>query len=360
MKVKFFALILLVVFLSSPVSVKKVDKLFLVYMAADNNLYMQGMGDIFEMKKADKRNTKVIALVDDKSSTRIEEITDREEIIEEKSNENTGDPETFLKFLNFALSSYQANRIILVMWGHGDGRNFKGKEGKGICFDETHSDFLTIKEIREVLKKIKERYNKKIDILIFDACFMQSIEVSYELKDYVNFILGSQTYVPLDGIPYDKVISVVSRSNSNIKDLSIDIAKAYFNSYNNGSQGNENITFSVIDPFYTEEVKEFVRKIIPQLISMDDVLFKRERYVIPMNEKYVDFVSFIKNSLRKGQIPGFNSLIKKLVIVNFNNFNRQEYFNGVSIYFPPYFFPINLNFFTDSGWEEFLWHKFSQ
>ncbi len=358
MRVRFLALILLIAFLSSPVPTNRVDKLFLVYMAADNNLYIQGMGDILEMEKAKKDNLKVIALVDDKTGTRIEEITDREEIIEERKNEDSGDPEVLFKFLNFALSTYQANEIVLVMWGHGDGRNFKGREGKGICFDETHSDFLTIGEIKDVLSKIKERFNRKIDVIIFDACFMQSIEVSYELRDYVDFVLGSQTYVPLDGLPYDEVITTFSESKSDLKTLSVNIAEAYFNSYNNGSQGNENVTFSVIDTSYTDEIKNFVNSIIPILISKDDVLSVREKYEVPMNEKYIDFISFINNTLDENKTFKFISLIKNLVVVEFNNFDSR--FKGVSIYFPPYFFPINLSFFSDSGWEEFLWHRFAQ
>lgn len=358
MKVKFFALILLTAILLSPVQTNRVEKLFLVYMAADNNLYMQGIGDILEMEKAEKGNVKVIALVDDKTGTRIEEITNREEIIEERGNEDTGDPETLIKFLNFAFSRYQAKEIILVLWGHGDGRNFKGRVGKGICFDETHGDFLTIKEIKEALEEINKRFNRKIDILIFDACFMQSIEVSYELRDYVEFVLGSQTYVPLDGIPYDEVISTFSRSNGNPRNLSIDIVKNYFNSYNNGSQGNERVTFSAIDTKYSDSVKNLLKKLIPDLIIKDDILSEREKYVIPMNEKYVDFISFIQDVVDEKKVSEFNSLVEKLIIINLNNFDRDFY--GVSIYFPPYFFPINLSFFTDSGWEDFLWHKFAQ
>jgi hypothetical protein len=48
---------------------------------------------------------------------------------------------------------------------------------------------------------------KKLDVLDFDACLMATVEVAYELKDTVDFLLASQETEPGDGMPYDDYLA---------------------------------------------------------------------------------------------------------------------------------------------------------
>jgi len=45
--------------------------------------------------------------------------------------------------------------------------------------------------------------DRRIDIVDFDACLMATLEVGYELKDTVDFLVASQAVEPGDGMPYD-------------------------------------------------------------------------------------------------------------------------------------------------------------
>ena len=124
-------------------------------MAADNDLYAHALGDILEIENSLILNTKVLILLDGENETKIVEIEDgKEKILKKYDNLNTGDPETLTEFILFSLNFCNPENIILTLWGHGDGRNFKGTDGKGVCFDENSTDYLTVKEIKESLKTI--------------------------------------------------------------------------------------------------------------------------------------------------------------------------------------------------------------
>ena len=64
------------------------------------------------------------------------------------------------------------------------------------------------------------------DFILFDACFMLSVEVGYELRDYADYILGSPTETPGTGAPYDKILPHMFA-----EDAAIPMAQAYFKAY---------------------------------------------------------------------------------------------------------------------------------
>lgn len=357
MKSRIFILFLILLLFVTPVKKEETKNLLLLYVAADNDLYPNAIDDLNEIKSQININSKVLILFDGLYDTKILEIDQNgEKIIKTYENLNSGDPSLLLNFLNLGLSKYYAENIILVLWGHGDGRNFKGGGFKGVCFDENYSDYLTIKEIKDILQKISKDLKRKIDILIFDACFMQTIEVSFELKDYVRYIIASQTYVPLDGFPYDDIflrLSNLDGEKLTPELIGKEIVEAYFNSYQGGSQGKEEVQISMINSEVSEKILQIVKKELDSLnLKKDETLSLRKNYLIPLNDKYIDFFGFFENYFKD-----LDSIKEELVLINKNSFDKE--FNGVSFYFPPYYLPINLDFFKESGFEKILWLFFS-
>ncbi len=357
MRSRIYILFLILLLFVTPIKKEETKNLFLLYVAADNDLYPNAVDDLNEIKSQISINSKVLVLFDGLYDTKILEIEqNREKIIKTYENLNSGDPSLLLNFLKLGLSEYYTENVILIFWGHGDGRNFKGGYFKGVCFDENYSDYLTIKELKDVLQKIFKDLKRKIDLLIFDACFMQTIEVSFELKDYVSYIVASQTYVPLDGFPYDDIFLRLSNLDETrlIPELiGKEIVEAYFNSYQGGSQGKEEVQISMINTEVSEKILQIIEKNLDSLnLKKDEILSLRKNYLIPLNDKYIDFFGFFENFFKD-----LNSLKDELVMINKNSFDEE--FNGVSFYFPPYYLPINLDFFKESGIEKILWQFFS-
>ncbi|MCX8095400.1 MAG: clostripain-related cysteine peptidase [Caldisericia bacterium] len=356
MKNRIFLLFLILLIFITPIKKNETKNLFLIYIAADNDLYNNALDDLNELKSGEKINSKIIALFDGIYDTKLLEIEkNKEEILKIYENLNSGDPQVLYSLIKFGISKYYPENIILILWGHGDGRNFKGSTFKGVCFDENSSDYLTIQEIKSVLENLYKNYRRKIDILMFDACFMQSIEVSYELRNFVDYIIGSQTYVPLDGFPYDDIFNNISKINDkNLipQVIAKEIAESYFDSYNFGSQGKEEIQISVINTKETEKLLSFLKENLNKIKNKDSLINLRKNYLIPLNNKYVDFFEFYKN-----YFPEILHYKDELILIDKNSFKIN--LSGASFYFPEFYLPINLSFFKESGFENILWNLFS-
>lgn len=82
---------------------------------------------------------------------------------------------------------------------------------------------MDIDEFREVLSKV----GKHLDFILFDACYMQSVEVAYELRNNVDYLIGSPTEIPGPGAPYDELLPSLFAKNN----VAVNIANAYFTPY---------------------------------------------------------------------------------------------------------------------------------
>jgi hypothetical protein len=99
------------------------------------------------------------------------------------------------------------------------------------------------------LKEITDSLGRKIDIVAFDACLMGMIEVAQECKEVANIMVASEETEPGDGWPYKDILSVVVDTlNGDIspEEFSRTIVEKYLESYNEGSQGKEDVTQSAI------------------------------------------------------------------------------------------------------------------
>lgn len=81
---------------------------------------------------------------------------------------------------------------------------------------------MNISEFVEILKSAPH-----FDFILFDACFMQAVEVAYELRDYTDYCIGSPTEIPGPGASYDAVVPAMFSAEN----AAVNIAKAYYEPY---------------------------------------------------------------------------------------------------------------------------------
>lgn len=60
------------------------------------------------------------------------------------------------------------------------------------------------------IRELAERCVLFIMILVFDTCFMSSIEVLYEMRNSFDYIVSSPTEVLATGFPYKKKVSYLN------------------------------------------------------------------------------------------------------------------------------------------------------
>jgi hypothetical protein len=91
-------------------------------------------------------------------------------------------------FIAYSLAKRPANNYAVILSGHTD-----AFLGRTLLFDQDPSGTSTLKGISSV---IREKFPNKLDVLAFDGCVMNSLEVAYEFKDVAKTWIGSQGSIP--------------------------------------------------------------------------------------------------------------------------------------------------------------------
>ena len=126
----------------------------------------------------------------------------------------TTDSEVMLDILRTIEHYFPARHYGITLWSHASGWAPERKSSRQKTFgkDETSSTSgkyeMEIPVLHDVLAQLP-----KFDYIFFDACFMQSIEVAYELRDVTNYMIGSPAEIPGPGAPYDIIIEALCKSD---------------------------------------------------------------------------------------------------------------------------------------------------
>jgi hypothetical protein len=231
----------------------------MVYLAGDNNLDAFGRADLAEMKTVGSTDAvDIVAQFDsmgDGVTRRYHLTSDRSEsadVVAELPETNTGDPATLLDFIRWGLTTYPAEHAALILWNHGAGwkdddiyararqagvpesdlprglvrglsRRPIGRslfatsaqrileypaEVRGILFDDTSKDFLDNRELKGVLDRVHgDSGGWKLDLIGFDACLMNMIEVAAQVEHACRWMVGSQEDEPGGGWPYGRILA---------------------------------------------------------------------------------------------------------------------------------------------------------
>jgi hypothetical protein len=181
---------------------------FMVYIVGDNNLDEYVPLDIeTELAPAGSNDdVSVVALADraataEWSQTLLFYVTQGMEAIPDNAVEdwgeaNMGDPQTLIDFIQWTKANYPAERYALSLWNHG----WSWRPGHTMS-DESHNDTLDQHELKEVLDQ-----TGPIEVIMYDACQMATIENQATVRAYSQAIVHSQEYVNWDGIEYELVI----------------------------------------------------------------------------------------------------------------------------------------------------------
>ncbi len=118
---------------------------------------------------------------------------------------NFGDGATFEWFITEASTLYPSDNLAVIGWDHGYAWRY-------FSDDQTSGDKITMPELQAAI----ENAGVYIDILAFDACNMAAIEVAYQvsLTELVGILVGSEETIPMNGFPYDLMLTPVANDPS--------------------------------------------------------------------------------------------------------------------------------------------------
>ena len=349
----------------------------MVYMDGDNNLENSAWNDLSEMESVgSKNNVNMLVQLDpyNDSKTYRYYVTGTEEgfvspyypsdIVETLPEQNMADPATLANFVNWATSNYSAENYLLVLWDHGGGWRDRNILTKGVIWDDTDEDYMTMAELAQGLMLV----NEHIDIIGFDACLMQMIEVAYEivtgLTDPPNYMVGSQELEWGDGWPYNDILNHLT-DNPAMNEATL--CETIVNDYINYCGSPATLSALYINNEVAGGVLDTINSFANALINssqQSEIATARstaQSYTYyPEYKDLYDFAQIIYNNVPdcQTQAQAIIDLVNTMVIAE-AHIGEVENSHGLSIFLPDNSSGYDSNydslrFTVDTQWDDFL------
>jgi len=204
---------------------------FMVYMAADNDLAIQGIFDIDEMEAAgvdpevqvvvqaefSPINLDLLAGCDASCFNRPnfntfryfvagegQDVTGPNGSATDVGNRDMTNPAELNEFITWAKQNYPAEHYALVLWNHGGGYT-------GLLQDITSagSGLMSIGDLPTALTGVGP-----IDLLDFDMCLMAGYETLIMVNGFADYVVFSEELVPGAGNPYKELIDGIQATSA--------------------------------------------------------------------------------------------------------------------------------------------------
>jgi hypothetical protein len=279
-------------------------------------------------------------------------------VVQDLGKVDMGDYNNVIEFGNWAKANYPAKKYMLILWNHGSGWN-KSRTGetKGISYDDETGHHLNTPQMGLVLKGIGG-----VNVYGSDACLMQMPEVDYEIKDYVEYIVGSEETEPGDGYTYNLLLGPLvanpGMSPAELGKLAVDAYSDHYQSVQHDS------TQSLLDPSalngFVPKVDAFVTAAIAsgEKALVKDAVSKAQKYAEWNNKDMWHFLSLYAASSASPEVKLMAQNLQdyitgSLVLHNrVNGVYANGNSNGLSVYMPSYVY--------SSAYDELAWAKASQ
>lgn len=222
----------------------------LVFMAGDNDMESFADLDLVEMEALPSdEHLHVVAQFDSRAEAtyRYRFLPGSTEVVGKPLGEvNTGDPNSLTQFVMWGKKHFPAERTALVIWNHGTGlrdlpddfnysalRSTKDSQTikaeikrtlfaptlakmaktcprlRGVAIDATDRDYLDNQELKDALTAIPAD-GPRVDLIGFDACLMNTVEIAYQLRGLAQLMVGSQETEPGIGWPYKEIVTTLA------------------------------------------------------------------------------------------------------------------------------------------------------
>lgn len=167
--------------------------------------------------------------------------------------------------LNVTQALFPADSYGLILWSHGTGwipplassSSAVQEQRSGSCPERTFGlDGKVELEIRDLAQAIPY----KLSFMLMDACFMGGIETAYEVKDSVDYYIGSPAEILTESFPYHKIMQHIFKSTPDYAA----VCKEYYDYYNAKTGSVRSATVALMDCSKLAEVAEVAKRVFDQ------------------------------------------------------------------------------------------------
>jgi hypothetical protein len=366
-------LLFVVIFSASAEAAQMKEWTLAVFLNADNNLDRFGVEDQKEMSRVGSSDfLNIVSLIDRERGPAQINYIEKDNIrkVKDMGELDMGDYRQFINFIKFVKKNYPAKRYAVTFWNHGSGWKNKNENVvvRGISYDDSSNNHITNAQLKVALREANKILGQKIDILNFDACLMQMVEVNYACKDHVKYVVASEETEPGKGAPYDDILSGVKKG-MNAQDFARNWVEAFCGSYNGGSQGYDESTQSAIDVTKFQKMVDALNGFAKTSMSgkyargFNSIFRKVQKYSYPENIDLIHFVelasSYFKNDeAMQTACKKVKKAADEIIIAEGKTGYSTKNSNGIAIYFP-YDYIVEpkyktIGFAKDTMWDEMI------
>lgn len=283
---------------------------FLLFLNGHNNLSSYGDMNIKDMEKSgssDKLNMVVEwGQTSDNINRRmlIQKSTHPSQVtspsLMEIKDVDMGDYKNLVDFVRWGAENFPAKHYFVAVWNHGSGWNFVGAHRKlkiksgvpiqinDISYDDNSGNHITTEELGVAMDQIKQIIGHNVDIYGSDACLMQMIEVANEMKESVDYFVGSQETEPGEGWPYETFMKAwTQKPMSTPAEVSVSLSKEYLKAYSHGGvYGEQDITFGALDLSKLNALNSSVAALVAHLKSFDAASIKKIKVAAANSQEF--------------------------------------------------------------------------
>ena len=242
---------------------------------------------------------------------------------------------------------------------------------RALGYDGSTSNSILLPDMVEAMESV----GKTFDFILFDACYMGSVEVCYEFRNVTNYQISSVMEVPAYGFPYNKFMKYLFQGTA---ESYIQVCRSFVDYYKSEYNSGHSAwgTIALID---SKEVQSLTSSIKQEIVSHKDILADYDASRVQEYGRQsgsgiaYDLEHFVKD-LNNNQVPNsFKTQLDKTVLykgcLEKARYSSYDYdidasnFCGLGIYIPKadkskwnsYF--KTLDWFEVSGWNEvnFSW-----
>jgi len=296
----------------------------IVYMVADTGeeFYRDAIDNITQMTKAafDEREVEVVVHADAPSpwASKCWEVKNGTATLLKERCDHT----CFLDFAKKRVEEYPAENYLIVLWGHGEGIDWKQKVlgnsplgkniiGAGKRLWQGSQGALEVAEIGQTLKELHrelEKFGLNRDRVVvgFDACLMGMVEVYYEIWKYVGWGVAAADEIPDTGWAYTDILRVLGdRSEPKPKEFADRIVGICTEWYSVRSPDTK-VSFAACDLSKSESLLETMTNLTTELCgciedsSVRTAVKDARDFAEDLQEKaYIDLWAFCSELSRK-------------------------------------------------------------
>jgi len=178
-------------------------------------------------------------------------------VLEDLGAKNMASPQTLSDFVTWSKTQFPAQHYALILWNHGGGT-------QGYGFDTSpagNREIMNINQLHQAYQTIRQQLEKPLDIVVYDACLMATIEVAEITATVANVMAGSAELEPGHGIDYAHLLSGIGTADNGLAFGSVVKTGYIQHTKEQGTFNKSQITYSVFDltqlNSFTETFKQF-------------------------------------------------------------------------------------------------------